>query len=120
MKVKVLKNVCCKNIPIGSVLDVIPGMQADAADIYNTPVGMCYLCKDENGTLEYIPATFVEIVDASNTDWQQVRINAAISIIQGFVANPNKYICASREDLVDMSIKTADCLVKKLQEEEKK
>lgn len=115
MKVKVINKLHKQKIQEGSIVEVIPGMQADASSVYNIDAGMCYLCKDENGTLEYIPATFVEIIDASNTDWQQVRINAATAILQGIMSNPNKYLCQSREEVVDISIKTADYLIEQLQ-----
>lgn len=77
MKVKLLENHCCKNIPVGTILEVIPDMEADAADVFNIPAGMCYLCKIPDGTLRYVLATNVEIVDDSNIDWEQRRYEIA-------------------------------------------
>lgn len=56
---------------------------------------------------------FEDVKEAPNTDidWEQVRIKAAISALQGFAASPQ---IASTETLVRWSIGAADALIAEL------
>lgn len=120
MKVKLIKNNCCEKISVGTIVEVMPGMEADSADIFNVPCGMCYLCKLPNGSLKYILASNVEIVEGDNIDWEQIRIQAAIAAIQGFASNPhNKCVDASTETLAQWSVGSADALIAELKKEKK-
>ena len=115
MKVRLLNNYLCKDIPVGTILEVIPGMNVDSEGIFNIPGGMCYLCKKQDGGLKYILAQNVEIVDASNIDWEHVRIQAAIAALQGLASNPHdKYVDASMETLAQWSIGASDALIEEL------
>ena len=53
----------------------------------------------------------VEEVLSTDIDWEQVRINAAISALQGFAASPQ---IASTEILVRWSVCAADALIAEL------
>ena len=53
----------------------------------------------------------VEEVPNTHIDWEQVRINAAISALQGFAASPQ---IASTETLVRWSVGAADALIAEL------
>ncbi len=53
----------------------------------------------------------VEEVLSTSIDWEQVRINAAISALQGFAASPQ---IASTETLARWSIGAADALIAEL------
>lgn len=112
MKVKLINNFLYKDIPVDTLLDTIPGMEVDSEGIFNIPGGMCYLCKTPRGSLKYVLATSVEIVDASNIDWEQIRVQASISAMQGLFASKdfNPY----KDDVVDIAITYADSLIEKL------
>lgn len=73
---------------------------------------MCYLCKKQDGGLKYILAQNVEIVDASNIDWEQVRIQAAMTAMQGLLAC--KYFDPYRDDIASIAVTYADSLLYKL------
>lgn len=115
MKVRLLMNFYCKDIPVGTVLDTIPGMEVDSDGIFNIPGGMCYLCRTQSGSLKYVLATHVEIVDASNIDWEQVRIQTAIAALQGLASNPHdKCVDASMDTLAQWSVGASDALIEEL------
>lgn len=62
-----------------------------------------------------------EIVDVeespkSNIDWEQMRIKAAISALQGFASNPNS-TSATDEELAKWSVSCADALIAELKKE---
>ena len=73
----------------GDVVEVLDNLssQVDGAGIYNNPgMGMCSLCKDEKGGLHYIAIRNLEVIDFTpTTDWNQVRIQAAIAAMQGMI-----------------------------------
>lgn len=48
-----------------------------------------------------------------NINWEQVRIKAAISTLQGFASNPNS-TSATDEELALWSVRAADALIAKL------
>lgn len=112
MKVRLLKNHYCNDIPVDTILEVVPGMEVDAEGIFNVPEGMCYLCKTPAGRLEYVLAKNTEIVDASSVDWEQVRIQAAIASMQGLFAS--KDIDIYRDDVVKAAVIYADTLIEEL------
>lgn len=66
-----------------------------------------------------IPFEDVELIkDASNTtDWQQVRIQAAIAAMQGFCANPNYFELNSGATIPEAAIVYSDDLIEKLKGE---
>ena len=55
----------------------------------------------------------IEEVKSTDIDWEQVRIKAAISALQGFASNPNN-TSATDEELVKWSVSCADYLISEL------
>ena len=55
----------------------------------------------------------VEEVLSTDIDWEQVRIKASISALQGFASNPNS-TSATDEELAKWSVNTADALIAEL------
>lgn len=117
MKVKLINNFLYKDIPVDTLLDTISGMEVDSEGIFNIPGGMCYLCKTPSGSLKYVLATSVEIVDESNIDWEQVRIQAAVSAMSGMFAciNFDPY----KDDITRLAVIYADALIEKLKNKQK-
>ena len=77
----------------GEIVEIIPNMEADAADVFNVPAGKCFLCKKEDGTLKYTIATNLQLL-ASEDDpdyWTRLEHQAAIAAMQGMCANPQDY-----------------------------
>lgn len=58
---------------------------------------------------------FEDVVEVPNThiNWEEVRIKAAISALQGFACNPNS-TSATDEELVKWSVSCADSLIAEL------
>ena len=56
---------------------------------------------------------------STSTDWEQVRINAAIAAMQGLLANPQLFYDNGEEkiNIEAMAISQADELVRRLKEE---
>lgn len=60
---------------------------------------------------------FEDVEDAPNKDidWEQVRINAAISALQGFASNPHdRCVVAYTDMLAKWSVSCADALIAEL------
>lgn len=115
MKVKLVKYDCFNtNIPIDTIMEVIPGMGADAADVFNIPAGMCYLCKTPSGGLRYFRATNVEIVEGNSIDWEKVRIDAAIAIESSMLINNRDQ---QSENIAKRAVSYADALIEELKKE---
>lgn len=116
MKVRLIKYDCFnKGIPVDTIMEVIPGMEADAADVFNIPAGMCYLCKIPNGTLRYVLATDVEIVDASNIDWEQRRYEIAKEMLHVTSEWRTIYdIRIGRNEAAVRAVAYADALIEEL------
>lgn len=119
MKAKLKKFFICgsERFEEGTEFTIIKGMEADASDIYNIPVGMCYLC-ELNGVVTYIPAKHLIITDWSNIDWEQVRIQAAIAAMQN-LCGCERYWSYPEEDIAKYSVKQADALIEELKKERK-
>ena len=67
----------------------------------------------EKGLNIYWDFEDVEEVPNTHIDWEQVRINAAISALQGFAAAPDR---ASAHELALWSVCAADALIAELKE----
>lgn len=67
----------------------------------------------EKGLNIYWDFEGVEEVLSTDVDWEQVRIKAAISALQGFASNPNS-TSATDEELAKMSVSGADALIAEL------
>lgn len=83
MKAKVLHDFYNENpLKDGTIVEIQPGMEADGADVFNAPVGKCYLCKCSDGTCRYITATCIQMLDSeSGPDWEQRRYEIAKEIL---------------------------------------
>lgn len=68
---------------------------------------------NENGLNLWWDFEDVEEVLNTDIDWEQVRIKAAISALQGFASNPNS-TCATDEELARWSVCAADTLIAEL------
>lgn len=68
-------------------------------------------CEHEKGLNIYWDFEDVEEVLSTDIDWEQVRIKAAISALQGFAASPQ---IASTETLARWSVGAADVLIAEL------
>ena len=55
----------------------------------------------------------VEEVLSTDTDWEQIRIKAAISALQGFASNPNS-TSATDKELAEWSVSCANYLIAEL------
>lgn len=58
----------------------------------------------------------IEEVKSTDIDWEQIRIKAAISALQGYASNPNS-TSATDEELAKWSVFCADFLIAELKKE---
>lgn len=61
-------------------------METDTADIWNAPIGKAWLCKKQDGTFKYNIPLNLQIIEAEEEHWQDVRGRAAIAVMQGIVS----------------------------------
>lgn len=61
----------------------------------------------------------VEEVPSTDIDWEQLRIKAAVSALQGFASNPNS-ISVTDKELALWSVRAADALIAELKKGGKK
>lgn len=109
MKAKVLHDYY-NAVPLeeGTIVEIQPGMEADGSDVFNAPVGKCYLCKCSDGTCRYITATALQMLDGkSEPDWEQRRYEIAKDTLQGILNG----FTATKEDIEDNSEPLAKCAV---------
>ena len=119
MKARVKETYYTSSFKEGEIVEIIPNMEADAADVFNVPAGKCFLCKKEDGTLKYIIATNLQLLSSEDDPdyWNHLEHQAAIAAMQGFLASgmENTY-----ENVAEHSIKQAHALVEKYKKEERK
>lgn len=66
----------------GTIVEIQPGMDADGSEVFNAPVGKCYLCKCSDGTCRYITATALQMLDGKQEpDWEQRRYEIASEML---------------------------------------
>lgn len=119
MKARVKANYYASSFKEGEIVEIIPNMEADAADVFNVPAGMCFLCKREDGTLKYIIATNLQLL-ASEDDpdyWTRLEHQTAIAAMQGMFANPQDY-GTSWNVMANYAFDAARTLVEKYKMEE--
>lgn len=100
----------------GTEVTIIKGMEADAADVLNAPYGMCYLCEFE-GSMHYIPATYLTITDWDNTDWEQRRYEIAKEAMLHMI-DP-KMLTQKYGLMAVNAVEFADCLIDELKKTKK-
>ena len=72
----------------------------------------------EKGLNIYWDFEDIEEVKSTDIDWEQVRIKAAISALQGFTSNPhNRCVDADTKSLARWSAGAADALIAELKKE---
>lgn len=125
MKARVIKTTYYCPINEGGVVDIVPNMEADAADVYNAPVGKCFLCKCPNGKLIYAAATCLQIIDEDiNSDpdyWTRLEHQYAGMAMQGLLSSGKLNIIMDNSDVLPegfaiMSRNFAHALVEKMKE----
>lgn len=102
MKAKVLHDYY-NAVPLeeGTIVEIQPGMEADGSDVFNAPVGKCYLCKCSDGTCRYITATALQMLDGkSEPDWEQRRYEVAREMLT-YAAETSRSILMSGHRLGD-------------------
>lgn len=76
--------------------------------------GFLYRCALSNGTVHEIPHNQLQIMDyISHIDWEQIRIQAAIAIIQN-LCGCERFLSFSEENIAKFSVKQADALINEL------
>lgn len=62
MKAKVFSDIYAPGLEIGTEVEILKGMEADGSDVFNAPIGKCFLCKTKDGKLLYIAAVCLQII----------------------------------------------------------
>lgn len=95
MKAKVIdKDYYTPDFEVGEVVEIMKGMETDTADIWNAPIGKAWLCKKQDGTFRYNIPLNLQIIEAEDEHWQDVRERAAIAAMQGTItilSNSDRY-----------------------------
>lgn len=123
MKARVIKTTYYSPINEGGVVEIVPNMEADAADVYNAPVGKCFLCKCPDGKLIYVAATCLQIIEeGANSDdyWTRLEHQASIAAMQGLVTRVKALGLSVQEiarDIAEISCEVAHTLVEKYKKE---
>lgn len=114
------------NLKIGEIVEIIPGMETDAAGIWNVPAGMLVLCKKEDGTFTYASMCDMEVIDYEPVDWSAFRREAAKDILCSLLSRVERFYTGvsdgtnritNHADFVTMAIADADELIRQLKED---
>ena len=129
MKARVISTYYTSAFNDGEIVEIIPNMEADAADVFNVPAGKCFLCKKEDGTLKYIIATNLQLLSSEDDPdyWTRLEHKAAIAAMQALLSSDTMMGILSRRDNGTMEEEVAreafdyaHALVEKYKKEEKK
>lgn len=130
MKARVKETYYTSAFNEGEIVEIIPNMEADAADVFNVPAGKCFLCKKEDGTLKYIIATNLQLLSSEQDPdyWTRLEHQAAIAAMQGALANEDLLfsLCKNRGDCpvkvvaIEFANACAHAFVEKYKKEERK
>lgn len=84
----------------GEIVEIIPNMEADAADVFNVPAGKCFLCKKEDGTLKYIIATNLQLLSSEEDPdyWTRLEHQYAGMAMQALLSSDTMMRVLSRRD----------------------
>ena len=90
MKARVKATYYTSSFTEGEIVEIIPNVEADAADVFNVPAGKCFLCKKEDGTLKYIIATNLQLLPSEDEPdyWTRLEHQYAGMAMQGILTNP--------------------------------
>lgn len=121
MKAEVINNNThyASGIEPGTIVTIVEGMQADGADVFNAPIGKCYLCRTDDGHQKYVAATLLKIIDTDN-EWRDIRRQYAAMFVQGMLANSDERMSCdtSDENLAKGCVKLAEALIEELKKVE--
>lgn len=84
------------------------GKIVDIEDLYDDGTALIV----DGGYIRVSKLEFIEGENNSNIDWQQVRIQAAISAMQGILANEKRD--GTIEDIAFSSVRYTDALIEEL------
>ena len=125
MKARVKATYYTSSFKEGEIVEIIPNMEADAADVFNVPAGKCFLCKKEDGTLKYIIATNLQLLSSDDKPdyWTRLEHQYAGMAMQGILSNPESELDYKGDDTLPQALagcaaKLATALVEKLKEKE--
>ena len=126
MKARVKSTYYTSSFTEGEIVEIIPNMEADAADVFNVPAGKCFLCKKEDGTLKYIIATNLQLLlsDDDPDYWTRLEHTYAGMAMQGILAceewkiSPREGVSFAGEVALQAQ-EIAHALVEKMKEERK-
>ena len=114
MKAKVIdKDYYTPDFEVGEVVEIMKGMETDTADIWNAPIGKAWLCKKQDGTFRYNIPLNLQIIEAEEEHWQDVRERAAIAAMQG-VMNFFGSIDYNIDTIARLAVEQADALIEEL------
>lgn len=68
MKAKVISDIYASGLETETEVEIIKGMEAEGSDVFNAPIGKCYLCKTFDGKLHYVAAVCLQITSNDNPD----------------------------------------------------
>ena len=120
MKARVKATYYASSFTEGEIVEILPNMEADAADVFNIPAGKCYLCKKEDGSLKYIIATNLELLQEENTEpdyWENLKHQYAGMAMQGMIRTVGHNRMYSPEKIAIYAEACAHALIQKLKEE---
>lgn len=122
MKAKVIdKSYYTPDFEVGEVVEIINGMEADTADIWNAPIGKAWLCKKQDGTFRYNIPQNLQIIEAEEEKWQALRNQAAIAAMQGALANCYLHSVSNHtpySSIAKESVLYADALIEELKKKQ--
>lgn len=118
MKGKILES-SCGNIhdvvPVGTIVNIVDGMAADSADVFNLHLGMCWLC-EYKGKCFYWLAKDVELIYDKEIDWEQRRYEIAKETLQTKIKTSP--IALTYKEYAERSVGYADALIAELKKGE--
>lgn len=100
MKARVKETYYTSAFNEGEIVEIIPNMEADAADVFNVPAGKCFLCKKEDGTLKYIIATNLQLLSSEQDPdyWTRLEHQYAGMAMQALLSSDTMMEVLSRRD----------------------
>lgn len=118
MKARVKETYYTSSFKEGEIVEIIPNMEADSADVFNVPAGKCFLCKKEDGTLKYIIATNLQLLSSEDDPdyWTRLEHQYTGMAMQGLLQSPHLNIM-QEEPLIGMASSIAHALVEKYKKE---
>lgn len=66
MKAKIISDIYALGLETDTEVEIIKGMEAEGSDVFNAPIGKCFLCKKKDGRLLYIAAVCLQIISEEN------------------------------------------------------